>query len=96
MTGDHIANALEGLIAIHCASKFVGMDNGTEITYAPIIHWCEFCLADIANIDLGAPWQNAFVESPNGILRDELLAAEIFTTLLEDKDYGRGLQAISR
>lgn len=34
-------------------------------------------------IEPGAPWQNAYVESFNSKLRDELLDRELFTTLLE-------------
>jgi putative transposase len=31
----------------------------------------------------GAPWENAYVESFNGRLRDELLNGELFTSLAE-------------
>jgi transposase InsO family protein len=31
----------------------------------------------------GSPWENGYVESFNGRLRDELLNGEIFTTLRE-------------
>ena len=34
-------------------------------------------------IQPGAPWENAYVESFNGRLRDELLALEQFDALLE-------------
>jgi transposase InsO family protein len=34
-------------------------------------------------IEPGSPWENGFIESFNGKLRDELLNGEIFTTLLE-------------
>ena len=34
-------------------------------------------------IEPGSPWENGYVESFNGKLRDELLAREIFETLLE-------------
>lgn len=85
MTGDDIVNVLERLIAIHGAPEFVRMDNGTEMTSNAIMDWCEFSPANVAYIDPGAPWQNAYVESFNGKLRDELLAVEIFTTLLEAK-----------
>ncbi len=47
--------------------------------------WCQYSPANIHYIDPGSPWQNAYVESFNGKLRDELLAVEIFTTLLEAK-----------
>src|SRR4029079_8911607 len=36
-----------------------------------------------AYIERGSPWENGYVESFNGRLRDELLNGEIFTTLRE-------------
>ena len=36
-------------------------------------------------IEPGSPWENGYVESFNGKLRDELLNGEIFTTLEEAK-----------
>jgi len=36
-------------------------------------------------IEPGSPWENGYVESFNGRLRDELLDREIFYTLLEAK-----------
>ena len=36
-------------------------------------------------IELGSPWENGYIESFNGKLRDELLNREIFTTLTEAK-----------
>jgi transposase InsO family protein len=37
------------------------------------------------NIEPGSPWENGYVESFHGKLRDELLDGEIFTTLREEK-----------
>ena len=34
-------------------------------------------------IETGSPWENGYIESFNGKLRDELLNREIFTTLTE-------------
>lgn len=34
-------------------------------------------------IESGSPWENGYIESFNGKLRDELLDREIFTTLVE-------------
>jgi len=34
-------------------------------------------------IEPGSPWENGYIESFNGKLRDELLNREIFTTLYE-------------
>jgi transposase InsO family protein len=36
-------------------------------------------------IEPGSPWENGYIESFNGKLRDELLNREIFTTLIEAK-----------
>ena len=36
-------------------------------------------------IEPGSPWENGYIESFNGKLRDELLAREVFDTLLEAK-----------
>jgi len=36
-------------------------------------------------IEPGSPWENGYIESFNGRLRDELLNGEIFTTLIEAK-----------
>jgi transposase InsO family protein len=36
-------------------------------------------------IEPGSPWENGYIESFNGKLRDELLNLEIFDTVLEAK-----------
>ena len=36
-------------------------------------------------IEPGSPWENGYIESFNGKLRDEMLNREIFTTLTEVK-----------
>ena len=85
MSGDDIVTILEALINVHVAPEFVRMDNSTEMTSNTVADWCRFSAADISFKDLGSPWQNAYVESVNGKLRDELLGVEIFTTLFEAK-----------
>ena len=85
MSGDDIVTILERLINVHGAPEFVRMDNGTEMTSNTVADWCRFSTANISFIDPGSPWQNAYVESFNGKLRDEFLGIEIFTTLLEAK-----------
>lgn len=85
MTGDDIVTVLKRLMTIHGAPGFVRMDNGAEMTSNAIADWCRFSPTGIVFIDPGSPWQNAYVESLNGPLRDELLASEIFHTLLEAK-----------
>lgn len=59
------------------------MDNGPELTAHALRDWCRFSRANTTYIEPGSPWENPFIESFNGKLRDELLDAEIFETLLE-------------
>ena len=63
--------------------RFVRMDNGPELTANSLRDWCRFTGAGISYIEPGSPWQNPYVESFGSRLRDELLAVEAFTSLLD-------------
>ena len=54
---------------------------GTEFTSRAILKWADENIVPWHYIDPGKPQQNAFVESFNGSLRDELLNEEIFDSL---------------
>ena len=45
--------------------------------------WCRFSGTGSSYIEPGAPWENPYVESFNGRLRDEFLTVEQFSSLLE-------------
>ena len=45
--------------------------------------WCRFNGTDTVFIDPGSPWQNAWIESFNGRMRDEHLNGQVFDSLLE-------------
>lgn len=45
--------------------------------------WCRLAGTATAYIEPGSAWENPFVESFNGRVRDELLNVEDFATLLE-------------
>jgi len=47
--------------------------------------WCRFTATGSVFIESGSPWQSACVESFTGKLRDELLAIELFHSLLKAK-----------
>jgi len=47
--------------------------------------WLENFGGETLFIEPGSPWENGFIESFNGKLRDELINREIFDTLLEAK-----------
>lgn len=60
-------------------------DNGPEFIAAALREWIAAVGAKTAYIEPGSPWENGYVESFNGKLRDELLNGEIFYTLAEAK-----------
>jgi putative transposase len=64
-------------------------DNGTEFTSMAILRWTQFTRIEWHYIAPGKPQQNAFVESFNGRLRDELLNETLFPSL----DHARELLA---
>jgi putative transposase len=81
---DATVNVLEHLVADRgTVPRFIRCDNGPELTANALRDWCRFSGAGTSYIDPGSPWQNPYVESFGGRLRDELLAVEAFTTLLE-------------
>ena len=62
---------------------YVRFDNGPEFIAHAVADWCRFNGVDTVFIDPGSPWQNAWIESFNGRLRDELLNGWQFDSLLE-------------
>ena len=71
------------------APAFVRFDNGPEFIAFAVADWCRFNGVDSIFIDPGSPWQNAWIESFNGRLRDELLNGWQFDSLLEAKSSSR-------
>jgi putative transposase len=60
-------------------------DNGPEFTAMAIRRWLARLGVKTLFIEPGSPWENGYIESFNGKLRDELLNREIFMTLEEAK-----------
>jgi len=58
-------------------------DNGPEFTAKAVRQWLGRVGVRTLSIEPGSPWENGYVESFNGKLRDELLNPEVFDTLLE-------------
>jgi len=62
---------------------FVRFDNGPEFVSHAVADWCNETGVNSVFIDPGSPWQNAWIESFNSRLRDELLNLWQFDSLLE-------------
>src|SRR5262252_9893609 len=58
-------------------------DNGTELTSNAILTWADQSRVAWHYIAPGKPTQNAFIESFNGRLRDELLNETLFSSLAQ-------------
>ncbi len=76
---DHLFN----LLVFRDIPEHIRSDNGPEFTAKAIRNWLSRLGVKTLYIEPGSPWENGYIESFNGKLRDELLNREIFTTLLE-------------
>ncbi len=65
--------------------EHIRSDNGSEFTAKAIRKWLKKVGVKTLYIELGSPWENGYIESFNGKLRDEVLNREVFDTLLEAK-----------
>jgi putative transposase len=80
---DKVVATLDRLMITRGAPAFVRFDNGPEFIAYAVADWCRFNGVGTVFIDPGSPWQNAWIESFNGRLRDELLNGWQFDNLLE-------------
>jgi putative transposase len=83
INADGVVEVLDRLALQHGAPHYVRFDNGPEFVAHAVSDWCRFNDAGSLFIDPGSPWQNAWIESFNGRLRDELLNSWRFDSLLE-------------
>ncbi len=78
ISGTRVARELTALIARRGKPQMIVSDNGTEFTSNAILSWAGAHKIDWHYIAPGKPAQNAFVESFNGRMRDELLNETLF------------------
>jgi len=64
---------------------FLRSENGSEFTAKQVREWLQRLGVKTLFIEPGSPWENGYIESFNGKMRDELLNGEIFDTILEAK-----------
>ncbi len=63
--------------------EHIRSDNGSEFTAKAVRKWLGRLNVKTLFIEPGGPWENGYIESFNGKLRDELLGREIFDTVPE-------------
>jgi transposase InsO family protein len=85
LNSEDVLERLAWLFAVRGVPQFIRSDNGSEFTADAVRGWLARLDVKTLYIEPGSPWENGYVESFNGKLRDELLDREIFYTLLEAK-----------
>lgn len=83
LKSDDVMDVLSDLFITHSIPDHIRSDNGSEFTAKSIKDWLCRLKVKTLYIEPGSPWENGYNESFNARLRDELLNAEVFTTLLE-------------
>ena len=81
ISGARVARELDLVIAERGKPFTCVSDNGTELTSMAILRWSQEREIEWHYTAPGKPTQNAFIESFNGRLRDELLNEVLFTSL---------------
>ena len=83
MTSHDVLYALSELFLEHGIPEHIRSDNGPEFVAKAVRGWLANLGVKTLFIEPGSPWENGYVESFNGKLRDELLNGELFYTLKE-------------
>jgi len=83
ITSHEVLMCLADLFLEHGMPEHIRSDNGPEFVATAVRGWLAELGVTTLFIEPGSPWENGFVESFNGKLRDELLHGEIFYTLKE-------------
>ena len=85
LTSEDVLERLSDLFIRRAVPDYIRSDNGPEFTAKAVRGWLTNVGVKTLFIEPGSPWENGYIESFNGKLRDELLNVEIFDTLLEAK-----------
>jgi len=80
---EDVIDQLFNLFVFRGIPEYIRSDNGPEFTAKAVRKWLNRMGVKTLFIEPGSPWENGYIESFNGKMRDELLNREIFTTLEE-------------
>ena len=78
-----VINLVKSAVELHGAPEHIRSDNGSEFIATELQRWLAEEKIKTIYIEPGSPWQNGFVESFHGRLRDECLNREQIWTLSE-------------
>ena len=83
LTHKEVLEVLTGLFLERGVPVHIRSDNGSEFTAKKVRAYLSRLEVKPLFIEPGSPWENGYIESFNGKLRDELLAGEIFYSITE-------------
>lgn len=86
LSGARVGREIDAIIARRGKPLSIVSDNGTELTSMAILEWSQETQIEWHYIAPGKPTQNAFIESFNGRLRDELLNETLFVSLAHARE----------
>ena len=89
MTAQAVSAVLAAVVRERGAPAHIRSDNGPEFIAKGIRAWMSRAGLETLYIEPGAPWENGYAESFNSKVRDELLNAEEFGSLLEARVLGK-------
>ena len=81
--GGDVVRTLAELFAIRGRPGYIRSDNGPEFASKAVRKWLKKSGVGTLFIEPGSPWENGYIESFNGKLRDECLNGELFLSLAE-------------
>lgn len=90
ITAAGVVEVLTELFTIRGVPGHIRSDNGPEFVAAAIGRLARITGVESLYIAPGSPWENGYVESFHGRLRDELLNAELFADVREAKALAAG------
>ena len=85
LNSQDVLRVLARLFVRQGVPEYIRSDNGSEFTAKAVRGWLGRLDVKTLFIEPGSPWENGYVESFNGKLRDELSNREIFCSLWEAK-----------
>jgi putative transposase len=85
ITSQDVIDQLYDLFLLRGVPEHIRSDNGPEFTSKSVRDWLTHLGVKTLFVEPGSPWENGYIESFNGKLRDELLNREVFETLAEAK-----------
>lgn len=83
ITAVEVIEQLADLFLSRGIPEHLRSDNGSEFTAKIVRGWLTRLGVKTLYIEPGSPWEDGYIESFNGKLRDELLNREIFDTVTE-------------